>query len=79
LNHVGMRRAGFTAEQRQEVKRLYHKLFRRSAGAFREALATAQGEFQSAAAQQMLEFLAGSKRGICSDHNSRRGIIGEPE
>ena len=28
LNAVGLRRAGFTAEQRLELKRLYHLLFR---------------------------------------------------
>ena len=28
LNSVGLRRAGFTIEQRLELKRLYHRLFR---------------------------------------------------
>jgi len=79
LNHVGLRRAGFTAEQRQELKRLYHQLFRRNGGTFREALAAAQAEFHSAGALQLLEFLAGTKRGICTDHRSRRGSIGDPE
>ena len=79
MNHVGLRRAGFTAEQRQELKRLYHQLFRRKAAGFREALATAQAEYQSPAALQMLEFLSASKRGVCTDHRSRRGNAGELE
>jgi len=79
LNHVGLRRAGFTAEQRLELKRLYHLLFRRSGGTFRDAVAAAQMEFHSPGALQMLEFVANSKRGICTDHRSRRGNAGEPE
>jgi UDP-N-acetylglucosamine acyltransferase len=79
MNHVGLRRAGFTAEQRSELKRLYHHLFRRHGGTFRDALAAAREEFHSPASLQMLEFLAAGKRGICTDHRSRRGNAGESE
>ena len=44
LNIVGLRRAGFTAEQRLELKRLYHLLFR-SGKNLREALAEASERF----------------------------------
>ena len=66
LNAVGLRRAGFTTEQRLELKRLYHALFRsgEKSGA---ALSAARREFKSEGARVLLDFVAGSKRGICAD------------
>jgi UDP-N-acetylglucosamine acyltransferase len=66
LNVVGLRRAGFTAEQRLELKRLYHLLFRGGKN-LRAALAAAQKEFSSAPAKTLLDFLASAKRGVCVD------------
>jgi UDP-N-acetylglucosamine acyltransferase len=66
LNTLGLRRAGFTAEQRLELKRLYHLLFR-SGRNLRAALMAAQREFTSDAARLLLDFMAATKRGICSD------------
>jgi len=66
LNLVGLRRAGFTAEQRLELKRLYHALFR-SGQNLREALAGARKDFPSPTATVLLDFLAASKRGVCAD------------
>ena len=66
LNTVGMRRAGLSPEQRLELRKLYHALFRTGRG-LRAALQEAQGQFQSEGAKVMLDFLAGSKRGVCSD------------
>jgi UDP-N-acetylglucosamine acyltransferase len=66
LNVIGLRRAGFTAEQRLELKRLYRVLFR-SGKNLREALATAQKDFTTPAAKVMLDFIATTRRGVCSD------------
>jgi UDP-N-acetylglucosamine acyltransferase len=66
LNAVGLRRAGFTAEQRLELKKFYHALFR-SGKSLRTALADAQKNFSSPAAKILLEFVAEAKRGLCSD------------
>jgi UDP-N-acetylglucosamine acyltransferase len=66
LNLVGLRRAGFTAEQRIELKRLYHLLFR-SGKNLRAATEEAQKNFSSPAAKTMLTFVAEAKRGVCSD------------
>ena len=66
LNVIGLRRAGFTAEQRLELKRLYHQLFRGGKN-LRAALAEAQKEFTSAPAKVLLDFIAGAKRGVCAD------------
>ena len=66
LNIVGLRRAGVTAAQRLELKRLYHQLFR-SGTNFRTALAAACMEFTSDLAQALLTFVAQSKRGVCAD------------
>jgi UDP-N-acetylglucosamine acyltransferase len=66
LNLVGLRRAGFTPEQRLELKRLYHALFR-SGQNLRAAVAAARQTFTSPAARQMLDFIAESRRGVCAD------------
>ena len=66
LNIIGLRRAGFSAEERLELKTLYHALFR-SGRNLREALIEARQQFTSAAAKTMLEFVAAAKRGVCAD------------
>ncbi|HEY5344899.1 MAG TPA: acyl-ACP--UDP-N-acetylglucosamine O-acyltransferase [Verrucomicrobiae bacterium] len=66
LNTVGLRRAGFSAAERLELKKLYHALFR-SGKLFRDALADAEKNFTSAGAKIMLEFIAAAKRGVCAD------------
>ncbi len=66
LNTVGLRRAGITASERMELKRLYHALFRSGVN-LRMALAEAQQEFSSAPARAMLEFVATARRGVCAD------------
>jgi UDP-N-acetylglucosamine acyltransferase len=66
LNTVGLRRAGLTPAERLELKQLYHALFR-SGRNLRAALAEARESFSSAPARVMLDFVAASKRGVCSD------------
>ena len=70
LNVLGLRRAGFNAEQRAELKRLYHKLFR-TGMRLRAAIAEARKIFSSPAAQTMLDFVSTAKRGICKDVGSK--------
>ncbi len=72
LNVVGLRRAGFTAEHRLELKRLYHLLFRGGKN-LREALAEARKNFSSAPAKVLLDFIAEAKRGVCSDSGHTAG------
>ena len=71
LNVVGLRRAGFTPEERLELKRLYRALFR-SGENLREAVAGAQNTFLSPASQAMLGFITASKRGVCTDAGRKR-------
>ena len=66
LNVVGLRRAGFTAEQRLELKRLYRALFR-SGKNLRAAAEAARKNFTSPAAKIMLEFITAAGRGVCSE------------
>ncbi len=66
LNVIGMRRAGFSSEQRLELKKLYHALFRAGKN-FKVAIAEAETEFTSGAARTMLSFVSASKRGVCPD------------
>ena len=66
LNAVGLRRAGLTSEQRLELKKLYHTLFR-SGKIFHAGIVEAQKKFSSPAAKILLDFVAEAKRGLCSD------------
>ena len=83
LNIIGLRRAGFSAGQRMELKRIYHALFR-SRHHFGAAFAAAQAEFTSEVARGMLDFIAQSKRGVCLETEGTNGDAGatkksEPE
>ena len=70
LNVGGLRRAGFTAEQRQELHYYYKRIFLEGNNitkTVREALDQTPGD----KARILLEFIAGSERGVCS-HASRK-------
>jgi len=73
LNVVGLRRAGFTAEPRMELKRLYHLLFRGGKN-LRVALAEARGNFTGAPAKTLLDFIAEAKHGVCADIGRAAGL-----
>jgi UDP-N-acetylglucosamine acyltransferase len=66
LNVIGLRRGGFSPNERLELKQLYKALFR-SERNFQEALAEALKDFSSAPAKILLDFVAEAKRGIVSD------------
>jgi UDP-N-acetylglucosamine acyltransferase len=66
LNTVGLRRAGLAPAARLELKQLYHALFRGGRN-LRAAAAAARKQFSSAPARTMLDFIAASTRGVCSD------------
>ena len=68
----GLRRAGLTAEQRLELKRLYRALFRRREK-LSVALAAARRQFPGEVARVLIEFVATSKRGLCADMGTRTG------
>lgn len=72
LNSVGLRRAGVTAEQRMELKKIYRLLFRSGLN-LREAVAQAQKEFTGGPAKVLVDFVASSKRGICADVGELKG------
>lgn len=65
LNTIGLRRAGLTSEQRLELRRLFHLLFR-SGKPLKEAISQARAEFKSVAAEVLVEFAASTKRGLCA-------------
>jgi UDP-N-acetylglucosamine acyltransferase len=65
LNTIGLRRAGFSPAERLELKQLYHLLFRKGLN-LRAAAAAAAAQFSSLPAKTMLDFIATSKRGLCS-------------
>jgi len=66
LNVIGLRRAGFTAEQRLELKSAYRALFR-SGQNLRSAVAEVQAKHANGPARTLADFVATAKRGVCSD------------
>lgn len=71
LNIVGLRRAGFTAEERLALKQAYHRLFR-SGQRLKLAVEVARGEFSGiAVVLELVEFVAAAKRGVCADAGKR--------
>jgi len=66
LNTVGLRRAGFDAAQRLELRRMYHQLFR-TPGRFKDILEQARREFTSPATRVMLDFIGAARHGVCND------------
>lgn len=65
LNVVGLRRAGFPAGLRDEIKRAYKLLYREGLNVS-HALEAIKRECPSAEVEGLLEFVKGSKRGICA-------------
>lgn len=66
LNVVGLRRAGLTSDERLELRRLYHALFR-SGKNLRAAVVEAEKTFSGKPSKALLEFVITAKKGVCSD------------
>lgn len=71
LNVIGLRRAGVTREQRLELRKAYHILFH-GAGRLCERIEKARPECPGPFSRQLIDFVASTKRGICSTKGSRR-------
>jgi len=70
LNRIGLRRAGFSAQQIREIQRVFTVLFR-SRKNLSAAMAELDSQPCSEEARQMIEFIRASKRGVCA--GSRKG------
>lgn len=70
LNTVGLRRANYPPEERLELRQLYKFLFRNGKN-LRPAVAEARSRFIGPASKVFLDFIAVSKRGVCSDPGKR--------
>ncbi len=64
VNRVGLRRAGYTQEQREEIKEAF-KLIYLSGLVLPEALAKIEEKFDSEPIKELVRFCRESKRGIC--------------
>ncbi len=64
INTVGLRRAGFSAAAREEIKRAY-KLLYRSGLNVTQALEAIEQELSDEAVRHLVDFIKASKRGIC--------------
>lgn len=74
-NVVGLRRSGFSAEERLEVREIYRQLFRTRAS-FRAATDEVEKTVKTAAGRKLLEFIRGaSKRGFVGYRGKRSSVI----
>ena len=73
VKNVGLTRAGFTTEQKALVKRVFRLLFWR-AGTLHQRLEVVRKSalFRDPICREIVEFVAGSKRGICSPRSGLR-------
>lgn len=78
LNVVGLRRAGFSAADRLELRRLYQALFR-SKSRLAAAVADARGRYHAPCSLEVLDFVQSSKRGVCADNGRRTAADNERE
>jgi len=79
LNVIGLRRSGFDAAQRAEIKRAFDLLYR-SGKNVGQAVEAARAEQWSPVVQGFWEFVAGSKkRGLCALLRSREDAEAEAE
>jgi UDP-N-acetylglucosamine acyltransferase len=76
LNVVGLRRANFNPAQRLELKKIYHLIFRRKKN-LASAIEEVRKKFSSPAATAIVDFVTGSKRGVCT--GTTRSISQTPE
>lgn len=72
LNVVGLRRAGAGAEERLELRRLYHLLFR-SGKRLAEGIAEAEAQAASNRGRALVRFLKSGRRGFCADVSRKGG------
>jgi UDP-N-acetylglucosamine acyltransferase len=66
LNLVGLRRAGFSKDAIRQLKQAYRILYR-SGLPLEQALKRIEQELPTPEARHLVEFIRGSKRGICRD------------
>ena len=77
LNVVGLRRAGFDAAARAEIKRAFDMLYRSGKNVSQALAASAEAEW-SEAGRTFWDFVAAAKkRGLCDLLGSRRGAAAE--
>jgi UDP-N-acetylglucosamine acyltransferase len=79
VNVIGLRRAGYSREDRQEIKAIYKTLYRTPCS-FSRAIAEIESFVSTPAGRTMLEFLkAPSKRGIQSGLRAEAEAVQEEE
>jgi UDP-N-acetylglucosamine acyltransferase len=78
LNVVGLRRAGFSAEDKQAVKRAYRLIFLAGLSPT-DAAHRIRAELTAAPALEMAEFLDASTRGLCTPRRRPGAAHGDEE
>lgn len=68
INMVALKRAGFSAEEISDIRKAYRLLFS-SVGGLKDKIQALEPEFaERPRVKQMLDFIAGTERGVCNPH-----------
>jgi len=73
LNTIGLRRAGFSEEDRRQLKAAYRLIYRRGLP-WAEVLAALQEEFPTGPAAEFHRFLSGGRRGFAQERRLPPGV-----
>ena len=76
LNRVGLKRAGLSGKAISEIKKAYQLLYRAGLP-LKAALERMEKEVPSVEVKQLVDFIRGSKRGICRDFRDRAKSLDE--
>lgn len=76
LNTIGLRRAGFSSEERLELRKMYQLIFR-SGMRFQEAVRKAKEKFHLMKSGIMIAFLESGRKGFCADAGGAKGQVSE--
>jgi len=68
INRIGLRRAGFSQETRRAIQAAYELIYRSELNVA-QALAELRGKFHGPEIAHLIEFIAGTKRGICRERS----------
>ncbi len=71
INRIGLRRAGFSHETRRAIQAAFELLYRSDLNVS-QALEELGRKFHIPEIAHLIEFIRGSKRGICREHRSAR-------
>jgi UDP-N-acetylglucosamine acyltransferase len=74
LNRVGLRRAGVGVETRRELEEMFSLIYRQGLNRAQALERMKEREWRSEETRDMMDFLAGTRRGLCRLYKGKDGM-----